>query len=107
MKPGWLTASYSNDKSNPEDVSIERAETNINMEFLGDSKNMLPKEFIPATGMVTWEGSMASDFSGLHQLRFTLGGTLKVWLNDKLVLDRWRKAWNPAPALLPVNLKSW
>ena len=56
--------------------------------------------------MVTWEGSIASHLSGLHQLKFTLGGTLKVWLNGRLVLNRWRKAWNPAPALLPVNLKT-
>jgi alpha-D-xyloside xylohydrolase len=26
-------------------------------------------------------------------------------LNNQLVLDRWRKAWNPAPALVPVDLK--
>ena len=55
--------------------------------------------------MVTWEGSLASHLSGLHQLRFTFGGSLKVWLDGKLVLDHWRKAWNPAPALIPVNLK--
>jgi alpha-D-xyloside xylohydrolase len=103
---GWLTASYSNDKLKPEAVAIERAETNISMEFLGDSKLILPKGFLSERGIVTWEGSIASDLSGLHQLRFTLGGCLKVWLNNELVLDRWRKAWNPAPALLPVNLKS-
>jgi alpha-D-xyloside xylohydrolase len=103
---GWLTASYSNDKSKPGDVAIERAEGSIDMEFLGDSKLKLPAGFIPEKGIVTWEGSVASYLTGLHQLRFTLGGTLKVWLNHQLVLDRWRKAWNPAPALLPVNLKS-
>jgi alpha-D-xyloside xylohydrolase len=103
---GWLTASYSNDKTKPGKVVIERAEANINMEFLGNSKLALPKDFVPEKGMVTWEGSIASHLSGLHQLRFTLGGTLKVWLNGQLVLNRWRKAWNPAPALLPVNLKT-
>jgi alpha-D-xyloside xylohydrolase len=103
---GWLTASYSNDKSKPEAVAIERAETEIGMEFLGDSRMVLPRNFNMANGIVTWEGSIASDLSGLHQLRFTLGGTLKVWLNNQLVLERWRKAWNPAPALLPFNLNS-
>jgi alpha-D-xyloside xylohydrolase len=103
---GWLTASYSNDKTKPEEVFTERAEANINMEFLGDSKKMLPAGFLPQNGVVTWEGSIASCLSGLHQLRFTLGGNLKVWLNKQLVLDRWRKAWNPAPALIPVHLKS-
>ena len=104
-EPGWLTAAYANDKGKPQDLIAERAETAINMEYLGDSKNQLPKEFIPETGMVTWEGSLSSDLSGVHQFRFTFGGSLKMWLDGKLVLDRWRKAWNPAPALLPYHFK--
>ncbi|MGN6211066.1 TIM-barrel domain-containing protein [Parafilimonas sp.] len=103
---GWLTASYCNDKLKPGEVTIERPETDINMPYLGDSKLMLPKGFTPEKGVAIWEGSIASYLSGLHQLHFTLGGSLKVWLNNQLVLDRWRKAWNPAPALLPINLKS-
>ncbi|MEO6721072.1 MAG: TIM-barrel domain-containing protein [Ferruginibacter sp.] len=102
---GWLTASYSNDKAKPEDVLLERAESDISMEFLGDSKKVLPEDFHGEKGMVTWEGSIASYLSGRHQLRFTLGGCLKVWLNNQLVLDHWRKAWNPAPALIPFNIK--
>jgi len=100
---GWLTASYCNDKSKPNDVITERAETDINMEFINDSKITLPKEFNPASGSVTWQGSIASYLSGTHQLRFTFGGSIKVWLNGKLVLDHWRKSWNPAPALVPLN----
>lgn len=102
---GWLTASYANNKQKPQEIIAERAEAVINMEFLGDSKNQLPAEFTPATGMVTWEGSLASYLSGLHQFRFTFGGSLKVWLDGKLVLDHWRKAWNPAPALIPFHFK--
>jgi alpha-D-xyloside xylohydrolase len=102
---GWLTASYRNNKLKQEDINIERAESAINMEFLGDSKIVLPVAFTPATGSVTWEGSVASYISGLHKFRFVFGGSLKVWVGEKLVLDRWRKAWNPAPALLPVHFK--
>jgi alpha-D-xyloside xylohydrolase len=103
---GWLSASYSNDKNNPGDVVIERSESAINLEFLNDSKLYLPKEFKPLNGVVVWEGSVASDFTGIHKLRFTYGGYIKVWLNDLLLLDRWRKAWNPAPALLDVNFNT-
>jgi alpha-D-xyloside xylohydrolase len=103
---GWLTASYSNNKSQPENIILERPEAVINMEFLNDSKIVLPEEFNPTKGVVTWEGNIASYFTGFHQFKFTYGGCLKVWLNNQLVLDRWRKAWNPAPALLPANLKS-
>jgi alpha-D-xyloside xylohydrolase len=103
---GWLTASYRNDKSKPDDVVLERAESEINMEFLNDSKMQLPAAFTPATGSVVWEGSIASAITGLHRIRFVFGGSIKVSVNGKTVLDRWRKAWNPAPALLPLNLKS-
>src|SRR5439155_15884329 len=65
----------------------------------------LPAEFKPANGVVTWEGSLASELEGTHQLRFTYAGYLKVWLNDKLVLDRWRQAWNPGSALLDVDFE--
>jgi alpha-D-xyloside xylohydrolase len=104
-EPGWLTASYSNDKQKPTDIITQRAEANISMEFLGESAIKLPKEFIPGNGLVIWEGKLASHLSGLHQLRFVFGGTLKVWLDGKLVMDHWRKAWNPAPALIPFHLK--
>ena len=61
---GWLTASYANDKLKPQEIITKRAEDCINMEFLGDSKIQLPAAFTPATGMVTWEGSLASNLSG-------------------------------------------
>lgn len=102
---GWLTATYSNDKNKPAEKVLERAETAIDMEFLNDSKLYLPVEFKPASGVVTWEGSLASDFTGIHKLRLTYGGYIKVWLDGNLLLDRWRKAWNPAPALLDLDMQ--
>ena len=103
-KEGWLTATYSNDKKAPAQVAVQRAETAINYEFINDSKLYLPAEFKPEQGIVVWEGNIASDFSGVHKLRFTYGGYLRAWVGGKLVLDRWRRAWNPAPALLDVAM---
>lgn len=100
---GWLTASYYNAPDNTSPV-LQRAESVINMEFLGDSKQTLPAEFKPEKGKLIWEGSLSSGFDGMHQFRLTYGGTIRIWLNDILVLDRWRKAWNPAPALLDVPM---
>lgn len=101
---GWLTASYSNDKNHPAQVAVQRAETAISYEFVNDSKLFLPAEFKPEHGVVVWEGSIGSDFTGVHKLRFTYGGYIKAWINGQLVLDRWRRAWNPAPALLEVPM---
>ncbi len=57
-EPGWLTASYANNKEKAQEIITERAEETINMEFSGDSKIQLPATFTPATGMVTWEGNI-------------------------------------------------
>lgn len=103
---GWLTASYINDKTKDEQIYLERAEDQISMEFLGDSKLQLPQGFTPATGMVRWQGSIKTSFTGEHRLRFTFGGSVKVWLGGKLLLDHWRKAWNPTSALVSANLKA-
>jgi alpha-D-xyloside xylohydrolase len=102
---GWLTATYSNNRYNPAEVVLERAETSINMEYLNDFKQYLPEEFKLANGIVIWEGSIESGFTGVHKFRFTYGGYIKVWMGGKLLIDRWRKAWNPAPAMLDVSMQ--
>lgn len=102
---GWLTASYSNDKRAPQNISFEKAESGINYRFLGDSKLNLPANFNVANGLVTWEGTFSSGISGQHVFRFLYGGYVKVWVDDKLLVDRWREAWNPGTAVvdLPVE----
>jgi alpha-D-xyloside xylohydrolase len=102
---GWLTATYSNDKNAPSQIAVQRPESTINFEFLGDSKLYLPKEFKPENGVATWEGDVASDVSGIHKFRFTYAGYLKLWINGQLLLDRWRQNWNPGSAIVDVDLQ--
>lgn len=102
---GWLTASYSNNKSTPLKFVAQRAESVIDLDYLNDSKLFLPKEFNPEKGIATWEGSFASDMDGVHKFRFRYAGYMKVWIDNKLVLDRWRQNWNPGSAILDVDLQ--
>jgi alpha-D-xyloside xylohydrolase len=102
---GWLTASYYNDQNDSSKISIERPEASISYEFLGDSRLFLPREFRPQNGKAIWEGSIASELSGSHKLRFTYAGYLKVWIDNKLVLDRWRQNWNPGSAIVDADLQ--
>lgn len=92
---GWLTTSYSNDRLKPDVVAFTKAESDINYPYLNDTKNGLPAGFKPQSGVISWEGSVASEFDGSHQFRFTYAGYAKVWVDGKLMLDRWRQAWNP------------
>ena len=100
---GWLTASYSNDKNKPSEFAVQRPESSINYEYLNDSKLYLPAEFKPGNGVASWEGSVSSQLNGEHKFRFTYAGYIKVWLNNELVLDRWRQSWNPGSAILNVD----
>ncbi|HMH20853.1 MAG TPA: TIM-barrel domain-containing protein, partial [Puia sp.] len=78
----------------------------IDYPFLGDTKLRLPPEFHIGTGQITWEGALASGFSGQHAFRLSYAGYIKVWIGGKLLLDRWRQAWNPGTALLNINMEA-
>ncbi|HET6996093.1 MAG TPA: PA14 domain-containing protein, partial [Chitinophagaceae bacterium] len=99
---GWLTATYYNDRNKPGEILMQKAESDIKYEFLNDSKLNLPADFKPATGMIVWEGSLASGVTGTHKVRLTYGGYMKVWINGNQVLDRWRQSWNPGSAILDI-----
>ena len=102
---GWLTASYSNDRNKPSEVAFEKAESEINYPYVNDSKMKLPNEFAVSNGMITWQGSFASGNAGLHKIRVTYAGYIKVWIDNKLVLDRWRQAWNPGAGVINTDMQ--
>ena len=102
---GWLTASYCNDKAHPGKIAFEAAESSINYAYLNDSKQKLPPAFKTENGQVTWEGSLASDLDGVHSFRCSYAGYIKIWIDGKLLLDRWRQAWNPGTAILDLNME--
>ncbi|MGZ5247900.1 MAG: TIM-barrel domain-containing protein, partial [Flavitalea sp.] len=101
---GWLNATYYNDKDKPE-TFLTRAESSIDMEWLGDYQKQMPAGFNGSRGKVVWEGSLSNDLVGAHKFRFVFGGYLKVWVDGKLQFDRWRESWNPAPSLISVNME--
>lgn len=102
---GWLTASYSNERDKPGDIILKKAESEISYPYVGDSKMRLPTEFKPERGVVNWNGTIASAINGEHQLRFTYAGYIKLWIDDKLLLEKWRQAWNPGTAVIPLQLE--
>ncbi len=102
---GWLTTTYYNDRNKKDDVLMQRAESEIKYEYINDSKLHLPPAFKPETGAVVWEGSVSSGLDGIHKLRFTYAGYMKVWVDGKLLLDRWRQAWNPGSAILDISFE--
>jgi alpha-D-xyloside xylohydrolase len=102
---GWLTASYFNDKSDTTKASFTKAESSINYPYLGDTKFFLPADFKIDKGLIRWQGSFSSSFTGVHKFRFTYGGYFKVWIDGNLLVDRWRQPWNPGSEVINMPLE--
>ena len=100
-KDGGFTARYSIDGQ----VKLERVEKDINYQYIRDRFNW-PKELLvakePPTGSppnilpnqtVTWEGTLESAKAGNHKFQLYGSSYFKVYVDGKLVLDRWRQNW--------------
>lgn len=84
--------------------SVSRNEAAIDYKYLPDL-DKLPKGYKLGEGKVRWKGTIAGTTGGLHQFMLYFGGYVKVWLNGKLVVDRWRQCWNPETAPFDIMLK--
>lgn len=93
-KPGALTARYSVGGR----VQVERRETEVNYQYIKDLAAFPAKAKNPAEGgrsQVVWEGAIEAKTAGRHT--FSLYGSeyIKLWVDGKPVIDRWRQNWNP------------
>ncbi|HET7810101.1 MAG TPA: TIM-barrel domain-containing protein [Steroidobacteraceae bacterium] len=101
-KEGGFTARYSIDG----ELKLERVEKDINYQYIKDRFNW-PEELLtgkpPVTGAppnilpnqsVTWEGTLESAHAGEHKFQLYGSSYFKVFVDDRLVLDRWRQNWN-------------
>lgn len=100
---GWLTATYAK-KSAPQEVLVQRPESSLSYDFLSD-QHKFPAGIKLGETVVSWEGSIASDFAGVHQFLFRYGGYGKLWIDGKLLADRWRQSWNPGTIVVPVTME--
>ncbi len=90
-KQGGLSATYyANGKMFKESVDDK-----IEYEFLETPEfDSFPKD-VARSGYVVWEGEFSSDKAGIHKFQTYSSGYLKIWIDGKLILDKWRQNWNP------------
>ncbi len=90
-KEGGLTASY----YVGEKVIKSTVENKIDYEFLETPQvDSFPKD-VARNGKVVWEGSFSSEAEGQHKFLIYASSYFKVWVDDKLIMDKWRQNWNP------------
>ncbi|GAC1381293.1 MAG: glycoside hydrolase family 31 protein [Hymenobacter sp.] len=99
---GWLTATYMQKKS-PKEIIAQRPESVINYEFLEDQKSF-PTGLKLNQALATWEGSVASGVAGKHHFLLKNAGYVKLYLDSKLVVDKWRQAWNPGTSVVELDM---
>jgi len=120
-KEGGFTARYSIDGA----LRLERVEKDINYQYIRDRSGW-PKELLvptqPAPGAppnilpnqsVVFAGSVESPHAGVHKFQLYGSSYFKVFVDDRLVLDRWRQNWNawyhnfqvPMEAGKPVKIR--
>jgi len=98
---GGLSATYdAGDK-----VVRTAVEDKIEYEYLETPQvDQFPKE-VAAHGKVVWQGSFTSATAGKHKFLLYAAGYYKVWVDGKLIVDKWRQAWNPWTDKFNVEIK--
>jgi alpha-D-xyloside xylohydrolase len=100
---GGLTAVYA-DRKNIKKIYTTRNEAEINYQFIPDLVKF-PENFKLGDGQVIWEGEFESDSSGVHKFNFTSAGYAKLWIDGKLIFDRWRQCWNTSSNFFTLDLE--
>src|SRR5690606_9512673 len=90
-KEGGLTAAYY-----VKDKIVKKAvEDKIEFEYLETPQlDSFPKD-VAQEGKIIWEGSFTSDVDGDHKFLVYSSGYIKIWVDGKLIMDKWRQNWNP------------
>lgn len=103
-KEGGLTATYYVN-SDTSKVFVTREENTIDYENLTTVKNF-PADFPFYNSKITWEGEMQSNESGIHRFLLYYAGYTKIWIDGKLMAEKWRTAWNPSVAKFGVEMEA-
>ncbi|KAF1693814.1 alpha-xylosidase [Pseudoxanthomonas daejeonensis] len=93
-KLGALTARYSIDGKE----KVSRRESQINYQYIKDLKGLPKAGWNTAQGgrtQVVWEGTIEAQTAGRHTFSMYNSEYAKVYVDGKLVIDRWRQNWNP------------
>lgn len=101
---GGLSANYIS-KTDPSKTYLSRTDSVISYQYLTDLKKF-PTEFPLNDGKVIWEGSLASDETGIHKFFLYYAGYIKVWVDGQQVADHWRQAWNPGTVKFELDAEA-
>jgi len=102
---GALTATYAIDG----DVKLVRREDEVNYQYIANLANFPEegKNLEPGgRSDVVWEGEIAAKSDGRHTFSLYNSEYAKLYVDGRLVVDRWRQNWNPWHHEFALELKA-
>jgi alpha-D-xyloside xylohydrolase len=100
---GSLTATYVDDVNSGHVFAVCQEKT-IDYENLTSIKNF-PEGFNFNNARITWEGQLQPKENGVYRFLMYYAGYTKIWIDGKLMANRWRTAWNPSVAKFQVDMQ--
>ncbi len=101
---GGLTVSYIDDIKTNHLFAVRR-EDRIDYENLETVKNF-PEKMNFSNAKVFWDGYLEPSETGTYRFLLYYAGYTKIWINDTLMANRWRTAWNPSVAKFQLNMQT-
>jgi len=98
-----LTARYFSNTTLSGQSSLERIDAAVSFNWTGAS----PDKLLPAHRFsVRWGGQLAAPSSEAYTFYLYSVGGARLWVNNRLVIDRWRSSFEPPITSAPVELKA-
>ncbi len=108
-QPGGLTATYFGDGRFERQVAT-RLEPKVDFALPGGLRlsNQKIHPDLPAEGDISirWEGTVEAPSTGDYQLQTFSNNGIKLWIDDRLVIDHWRQGWLPWYDLARVRFEA-
>ena len=101
---GGLTATYVENTDNGH-IFTTRNESTIDYENLETIENF-PEGFNFNHAKIIWEGDLQPEETGIFHFLLYYAGYTKIWLDGRLMADKWRTAWNPSVAKFQCDMKA-
>ncbi len=105
---GGLTGSYYQG-GNFERLVGKRIDRNVHIQLPGrenKANSLIYPGLAEGAATVRWEGFIEPELTGIHSLQVYYNGTVRLWIDDELLVDHYRQFWLPWKDFADVELQA-
>lgn len=105
---GGLTGSYFQG-ADFDKLAGKRIDRNVHIQIPGREKkanSLIYAGLVEGPASVRWEGFIEPEITGMHTLQVYYNGTVRLWVDDELLVDHYRQFWLPWKDFAHVKLRA-